>query len=426
MSVRQYSTTNMTVGDGFVNNPDRVYLEEFFDKKPYVNAVTHSAITAQGATNTNTTTKTSLSSITLPANSLIAGDIIHIQGVGKVNNANGADTSIVALEFGSTNNTGGNVIITSSAYNVNAGDDIHLNAFITIRTIGSGGTCIGNGELRIYRSSAVEELVINITLEISIDTTVPNYLSLNNTWSFAHANNQIAADTFTMDVIHPNGTTPCEHLEITGSNAKNSCVAYSTTEAGLTFTTDGADNDQVILIPHSDSTQTAWNNMKFGTENQVEWECALRTGASIADMSFWGGLKLTNVGTYVTDSNQAYFLYASNDDMGALTTNANLYFVYSLGGNDYITNLGLAVAINTTYKLRIVINSDRKVTVYVNGTQYGLVTSVGENTVSDSTQLSSALNNDIDLLPFIGVQALTGSSKAITVCYEKISRVLFE
>ena len=48
------------------------------------------------------------------------------------------------------------------------------------------------------------------------------------------------------------------------------------------------------------------------------------------------------------------------------------------------------------------------------------------NTVSDSTQLSSALNNDIDLIPFIGVQALTGSSKAITVCYEKISRVLFE
>lgn len=424
MSVRQYSTTNMTVGDGFVNNPDRIYLEEFFDKKPYVNALTHSAITARGAINTNTTTKTSLSSITLPANSLIAGDIIHIQGVGKVINDNAGDTSTVALEFGSTDNTGGNVIITTSSLNVNAGDDIHLNAFITIRTIGSGGTCIGNGEIRYDTGGST--IVNNITSEISIDTTVANYLSINNTWSVANTDNQIAADTFTMNVVHPNGTTPCEHLEITGTNAKNSCVAYSTTEGGITFTTNGADNDQVILIPHSDSTQTAWNNMKFGTENQVEWECALRTGASIADMSFWGGLKLTNVGTYATDLNQAYFLYASNDDMGALTTNANLYFVYSLGGNDYITNLGLAVAINTIYKLRIVIDSDRKVKVYVNGTQYGLVTSVGENTVSDSTQLSSALNNDIDLIPFIGVQALTGSSKAITVCYEKISRVLFE
>lgn len=424
MSVRQYSTTNMTVGDGFVNNPDRVYLEEFFDTKPFINNLLHSSITERGTINTNTTTKTSLSNVTIPANSLIVGDVLHIQGVGKVINATGNPTTTVALEFGPTNPTGGNVIITNIVNNTQADDDVYIDAYITIRTIGSSGTAIGNGQLRVDNLGS--DLVNNITSEFSIDTTVTNYVSLNNTWGAANTDNQIAADTFTFDTFIPNGNAPNHHIQLTGTNAKNSGISYATTKGGILVETESVNGDQMILEPHGDADQTAWNNIKFGTENQVEWECALHTNGDITNMSMWGGLKLTSVPEYATDSDQAYFLYSTNDNMGALNTNANLYFVYSLGGNDYITNLGLAVAINTVYKLRIVIDSDRKVKVYVNGTQYGLVTSVGENTVSDSTQLSSALTNDVDLKPIIGLQTLENASKNITISYEKISRVLFE
>ena len=217
-------------------------------------------------------------------------------------------------------------------------------------------------------------------------------------------------------------------FEILGTNASKDDVTFSSEEAGIQLQTDGADNDQVIVLPHLDPDQTAWNGIKWGTENQVEWQCAIRTGASIADTSFWAGLKLTNVPTYATDDDQAYFLYASDDDQGALTTNANLHFVYSVGGTDYITDLGIAVAASTIYKLRIVIDNHRQLAVYVNGVQYGLLTTAtaGGATQSTTTTLSNALTNDIDLIPYVGVQGLTGSAKQITLCYEKISRVLFE
>ena len=61
-------------------------------------------------------------------------------------------------------------------------------------------------------------------------------------------------------------------------------------------------------------------------------------------------------------------------------------------------------------------------------TQYGLVTSytAGGATQSTVSTKSNAMTDDIDLIPYVGVQTHTGSSKAITLCYEKISRILFE
>ena len=224
-------------------------------------------------------------------------------------------------------------------------------------------------------------------------------------------------------------------FEILGTNASKDDVSFSSTEGGIQLQTDGADNDQVIVLPHLDTDQTAWSGIKWGTENQVEWECAIRTGSSIADTSFWAGLKLTNVPVYATDADQAYFLYASDDDQGALTTNANLHFVYSVGGTDYITDLGIVVAAATSgnvgiYKLRIVIDNNRQVAIYVNGVQYGLVTTstAGGATQSTKTTLSNALTNDINLIPYVGVQTLdlSNTAKQITLCYEKISRILFE
>ena len=217
-------------------------------------------------------------------------------------------------------------------------------------------------------------------------------------------------------------------FEILGTNASKDDVTFSSEEAGIKLQTDGADNDQVIVLPHLDTGQTAWTGIKWGTENQIEWQCAIRTGANILDTSFWAGLKLTNVPNYATDNDQAYFLYSTDNDQGSLTTNANLHFVYSVGGTDYITDLGIAVATNTIYKLRIVIDNNRQVSVYVNGVQYGLVTTStsGGATQTTTTTLSNPLTNDVDLIPYVGVQALTTTAKQITLCYEKISRVLFE
>ena len=224
----------------------------------------------------------------------------------------------------------------------------------------------------------------------------------------------------------------------TGGNQISATAGRDASFAGIKLITGSTDNDFTVLETRDGTTEmptgndsSAWAAVGFGTENKTEFSCAISTSSNIADASIWAGLKLTEVGAYATDANQAYFLYASNDDQGALTTNANLHFVYSVGGTDYITDLGIAVAASTVYRLRIAIDESRKISVFVNNIQYGLTstntgTTAGGVTQSTTTTKSSALTDDIDLLPFIGVQAHTTSSKGIQVGYVKLSRDLYE
>ena len=75
---------------------------------------------------------------------------------------------------------------------------------------------------------------------------------------------------------------------------------------------------------------------------------------------------------------KAYFKFqtdATNSE--AFTTFANWHFVHSIGGTDYISRLPIAVAANTPYHLKIVIDSDRKATIFVNGIQYNITSTSG-------------------------------------------------
>ena len=77
-------------------------------------------------------------------------------------------------------------------------------------------------------------------------------------------------------------------FELLGENMTSGLCTFSNTEAGITLTTATADNDQAIVLPHLDNNQSAWTGIKFGTENQVEWECALEPGDSITNVSLFG------------------------------------------------------------------------------------------------------------------------------------------
>lgn len=215
-------------------------------------------------------------------------------------------------------------------------------------------------------------------------------------------------------------------FELDGANHSSGTIAFSSDYAGISLTPAGADNDQMIIQPHEDTNQSAWYNINFDTQDEVIWEGAIRTDSAITNMSFWAGLKETNTGVIATDDDQAYFLFSTNDDMGSLDTNANLYFIYSVSGTDYLTDLGIAVAADTLYKLKITIDADRKVSVCVNGKKYGLRQSSasGGNTESNTGQKSLALTTGVRLYPFIALQALSASTPTITVSYEKISRTI--
>lgn len=192
-------------------------------------------------------------------------------------------------------------------------------------------------------------------------------------------------------------------FEILGTNASNDDVTYSA-EGGLTIETDGADGDEVIVLPHLVANLSPWTYTTWGTDKQTVWECDFTTGASVTNCIIWAGLKLTNTEVKVTDNDQVYFRF--EDDVAA----GNWEVVDSVAGVDTSTDTGVAAAINTRYHLKIVIANDRTAACYLNG---ALVHTTG------------ALTDATDLIPYIGVAADgAAAAKAITIHGQSISRVI--
>ena len=89
----------------------------------------------------------------------------------------------------------------------------------------------------------------------------------------------------------------------------------------------------------------------------------------------------------------------------------------------------ITVAADTEYHFRIQINSARKAAIFVNGIQYDVTStaaSTGGTAVASGTTRTAALTNDIDLIPFIGIEAGAGAAEALNVHYTTISREIHE
>jgi len=225
-----------------------------------------------------------------------------------------------------------------------------------------------------------------------------------------------------------------KQFEVLGTNMTTALCTFGTTIAGILITTAGSDADQAIIAPHLDTNQSSWQVNKWGTENQVEWECSIQLPA-IDNQKVWAGLKLTNDQPVATDDDQAYFKFQTDATASeAFTDFTKLHFVHSIGGTDYISQLPITVAAATPYHLKIVIDSDRKATIFVNGIQYNITTTSGSTGGTAVTAVqpskavvkSAALTNDVDLIPYIGIEAGDGAAEALNVHYQAISRHVYE
>ena len=220
-----------------------------------------------------------------------------------------------------------------------------------------------------------------------------------------------------------------KNFEVLGTNMTSALSTRNATAAGITLTTAGADQDQAIVLPHLDSNQTAWTGTKWGTENQTVWECSINTNA-IDNQKLWAGLKLTNDQLVATDANQAFFKFqtdATNSE--AFTDFTKWHFIHSIGGTDYISQLPITVAANTIYHFKIEIDSDRKLSIFVDGQQYNITStsgSTGGTAVTTGTTKSAALTDDVDFIPYIGIEAGAAAAEAVDVHYQCISRTIFE
>lgn len=190
-------------------------------------------------------------------------------------------------------------------------------------------------------------------------------------------------------------------FEVLGTGADQGDVTFAAEVGGIQLETDASGSQQVIILPHLNSEQSAWTGIKWGTENQVIFEAVIRIGASIADVIIWVGLKLTNDQDITTDDDQAFFRFDGGE--------TNWETVTSVGGvADTEVDTGVAVAINTTYYLKIEIDSDRKPHYFID---------------NEPVNVGAALTDDVDLIPYVGVE---GNAKNIVLIKEKISRIIFE
>ena len=191
-------------------------------------------------------------------------------------------------------------------------------------------------------------------------------------------------------------------FEILGMNASSDDVTFSP-EGGLICETDGADGDEVIILPHLTANLSPWTSTTWGTDKEVIWECDITSGSNITNCIIWAGLKLTNTEVPGTDNDEVFFRY--EDDVNG----GEWQVIEDNGGAAYVaTDTGYAAAINTRYHLKIIISAARVASCYIN---------------DQLVRTTAALAAAADLIPYIGVAA-DGAAAVKRVIYhgQAISR----
>lgn len=190
-------------------------------------------------------------------------------------------------------------------------------------------------------------------------------------------------------------------FELLGTNAISAQSALDA-GGGVKLTTAGAANDQCIILPHLDTSQSAWAATDWLTQKELEWEAMIQTGASVINTTIWAGLKLTDTQDPATDADQAYFKVQSVGS--ALTFHCITESTSVADDNDSL----VTVAVSTHYHLRISVDGDLVPRFYIND-------------VLVST--NAALTTAIALIPYIGVMETTTTTGKIAYArWQALSR----
>jgi hypothetical protein len=86
---------------------------------------------------------------------------------------------------------GGTIYLDTTAIALTALAGTHgwaLDATITVRTVGAGGTALGNGQMYISVGAFIDLDTLN-TVPVAIDTTIANTVDVTFQWGTANAAN---------------------------------------------------------------------------------------------------------------------------------------------------------------------------------------------------------------------------------------------
>lgn len=156
------------------------------------------AITARGTEVENTTTEGSLARHTFPAGFWQEGKVVDVSASLHVVDNNSTDTLTPRIRFGASTSPGSNTEIAAGAAVDVVDDDVGLARFtITCRESTDDPSSV---ELVfagfITSADATPAIVPFKTIVTAVDTLAATYLDYTAEWSAAHADNEVAADTF--------------------------------------------------------------------------------------------------------------------------------------------------------------------------------------------------------------------------------------
>lgn len=192
--------------------------------------------------------------------------------------------------------------------------------------------------------------------------------------------------------------------ELTGTNAADAGSTFNA-GAGVNLATAGADNDQIIVVPHQDTNQ-AWHGVAnvFDTDQPMVFRWRFRTVASVATMTICFGVRPlatlqggANALAVTTDADALLF-------RAATATDTVFNVITAIGNTDTVTALGTTpadatVAASTTYDFSFELNLDRTGVVKLNGIPMATTAALTANTILG--------------VPFFGIQANSAAAKNI-------------
>ena len=160
--------------------------------------------TAASSALTNTTDETALDSLAIPANTLVAGSTIRVQGMSIVTVVTSNPDLQFFLSLGPTSTAlaSREEIITTTDAEVAANDVFYVDAVIQVRTIGSSGTAVAMCEYQ-DPDAVGTQAKRTIKASFTLNTTVEQTLAVSAQWSAASASNSCRSDVFCVDIVNP-------------------------------------------------------------------------------------------------------------------------------------------------------------------------------------------------------------------------------
>lgn len=138
--------------------------------------------------------------VSIPANTLIAGSVVKIRFQGIATATNGTDTLTIKLYIGGL---AGTALLTGTATDV-ANNNIFAGEFtLVVRTAGASGTCVGYGthtEVPAASGTAVHDIT-EILGSTTLDTTVAQVIGVGADWSVASASNSARLDLMLVEIM---------------------------------------------------------------------------------------------------------------------------------------------------------------------------------------------------------------------------------